>query len=43
MIDTDQLEDFIEGWHWDENSHKFAKEMGQFIFEFLLVAICLKA
>ncbi len=35
MIDNDQLEDFIEGWHWDENSHKFAKEMGQFIFEFL--------
>jgi len=30
-----KLEDFIEDWHWDAASHEFARQVGQFLFEFL--------
>lgn len=30
-----ELEDFIEDWYYDENSHQYAQELGQFLFEFL--------
>lgn len=30
-----ELEDFIEDWHWDEQSHKFAQDMGEYLFRFI--------
>jgi hypothetical protein len=30
-----ELEEFIEDWYWDEESHQYAKELGQFLFQFL--------
>ena len=30
-----ELEDFIEDWHWDDASHEFARQAGQFLFGFL--------
>ena len=30
-----ELEDFIQDWHWDEKSHKFAQELGTYLFQFI--------
>jgi hypothetical protein len=30
-----ELEDFIQDWHWDEKSHKFAQELGRYLFQFI--------
>jgi len=30
-----ELEDFIKDWHWDDASREFARQVGQFLFEFL--------
>ena len=30
-----ELEDFIEDWHWDEKSHKFAQDIGTYLFQFI--------
>ena len=30
-----ELEDFIEDWYWDDASHEFARQVGQFLFDFL--------
>ncbi len=30
-----ELEDFIQDWHWDEKSHKFAQELGLYLFRFI--------
>jgi len=30
-----ELEAFIQGWHSDEKSHDYARQMGAFLFEFL--------
>ena len=30
-----ELEGFIEDWHWDEQSHKFAQELGAYLFQFV--------
>jgi len=30
----EHLEDYIQDWHWDEKSRKFARNMALFIFEF---------
>ena len=30
-----ELEDFVEDWHWDDASHEFARQVGQFLFVFL--------
>lgn len=32
--DGDELEAYIEDWHWDEQSHQFAREIGRFLFSF---------
>jgi hypothetical protein len=30
-----ELEDFIEDWYWDAASYEFARQVGQFLFDFL--------
>ena len=30
----EDFEDFIQDWHWDEKSRKFARNMARFMFEF---------
>lgn len=30
----EDLEDYIQNWHWDEKSRKFARNMALFMFEF---------
>ncbi len=30
-----ELEAYIADWHWDEKSHEFARQVGQFLFQFL--------
>ena len=32
---AEQLEHFIQDWHWDEASHQLAREMAEFLFAFL--------
>ena len=27
--------DFIQDWHWDETSHKFAQDFGLYLFQFI--------
>ena len=34
-IDNEELEDFIQDWHWDKKSHEFAKQTGKFLFRFI--------
>lgn len=29
------LKAFIQDWHWDEKSHKFAQELGLYLFQFI--------
>jgi hypothetical protein len=33
--DLQELEDYIQDWHWDDASHEFARQMGAFLFQFL--------
>ena len=33
--ENQELEDFIQDWHWDETSHKFAQELGLYLFQFI--------
>lgn len=33
--DMEELEEFIQDWHWDEASHEIARQMGAFLFQFL--------
>jgi hypothetical protein len=30
-----ELEGYIQDWHWDDASHEFARQMGAFLFQFL--------
>ncbi|MCX6082298.1 MAG: hypothetical protein NTW32_22450 [Chloroflexi bacterium] len=30
-----ELEAFIDGWYWDEKTHDYARQVGEFLFEFL--------
>ncbi|MBE9137056.1 hypothetical protein IQ254_07550 [Nodosilinea sp. LEGE 07088] len=30
-----EIEEFIEDWHWDDRSHKYAQELCRFLFQFL--------
>jgi len=30
-----ELEDYIQDWHWDEQSHEFARQAGAFLFQFM--------
>ena len=32
---NEDLENFIEDWYWDEESHKYAQKLGLFLFRFL--------
>ena len=34
-IDKEELEDFIQDWHWDKKSHRFARALGTYLFQFL--------
>jgi hypothetical protein len=36
IVETEEpeLEAFISDWHWDEQSHEFARQMGRFLFQF---------
>jgi len=34
-IDNEELEYFIQDWHWDKKSHKFARQTGEFLFQFI--------
>lgn len=31
----EELERYIEDWHYDEKSHEFARQLGRFLFQFL--------
>ncbi len=33
--ENQELEDFIQDWHWDEKSHKFAQDFGLYLFQFV--------
>ncbi len=30
-----ELENFIQDWYWDEKSHKFAQDLGLYLFKFI--------
>ena len=34
-FDDDELEEFIQDWHWNKKSHGFARETAAFLFEFI--------
>jgi hypothetical protein len=34
-IDNEELENFIQDWHWDKKSHKFAQQTGKLLFQFI--------
>ena len=31
----EEIKEYVDDWHWDENSEKFAFEMGKFLFSFM--------
>ena len=33
--ENQELEDFIQDWHWDEKSHEFARNFGLYLFQFI--------
>ena len=33
--EDEELEDFIEDWHCDEQSHRFAQDLGRYLFRFI--------
>ena len=33
--ENQELEEFIQDWHWDEKSHKFAQDFGLYLFQFI--------
>lgn len=33
--ENQELEDFIQDWHWDEKSHQFAQNFGWYLFQFI--------
>jgi hypothetical protein len=30
-----EIEEYVDDWHWDEDSEKYAFEMGKFLFSFM--------
>lgn len=30
-----EIEEYVDDWHWDENSEKYAFEMGKFLYSFM--------
>lgn len=35
MADNEEIEDFIEDWHWDKKSRTYARELCKFLFQFI--------
>lgn len=33
--ENQRLERFIQDWHWDEQSHQFARDIGSYLFQFI--------
>jgi hypothetical protein len=33
--ENQKLENFIQDWYWDEKSHKFAQDLGNYLFQFI--------
>jgi len=33
--ENQELEVFIQDWHWDEKSHEFAQDFGRYLFQFI--------
>ena len=33
--EKEEFEDFISDWHFDKKSHKFAQDLGRYIFQFI--------
>ncbi len=33
--ENQELEDFIQDWHWDKKSLKFARDLGLYLFQFV--------
>ena len=33
--DDDSLEDFIHDWYWNKPSHRFARQIGKFLLDFI--------
>jgi hypothetical protein len=31
----EEIEEYVDDWHWDEQSEKYAFEMGKFLFSFM--------
>ena len=31
----EKIEEYVDDWHWDEDSEKYAFEMGKFLFSFM--------
>ena len=36
-LEEQGLEEYIEDWHWDEQSHEFARQVGAFLFQFMVL------
>ena len=34
-MENQELDDFIQDWHWDEKSHKYAQNFGWYLFQFI--------
>ena len=34
-IEKQELEDFIQDWHWDKKSHKYAQDLAKYLFQFI--------
>ena len=35
MTSRKNVDDFIKGWNWDEESHEYARQLGTFLLQFL--------
>jgi hypothetical protein len=33
--ETERLEDYIQDWYWDEESHQFARDIGAYLLRFM--------
>ena len=35
LDEEQELEEFVQDWFWDEQSHEFARQVGAFLFQFM--------
>ena len=35
LNEEQELEEFIQDWYWDEQSHEFARQVGTLLFQFM--------